>query len=496
MEGKGNGSAPVATVSTPQASGGWDWPTYGHDAQHTFAGRTTLTETTVKTLKKAWFFPTGDAVTATPTVVGGTVYVGSWDDCFYALDLETGSVRWKIRLKSQNAVTPYPGETHRDISSDGGLVTSSAWFEPGGGTRPPLVIFGGGYTLYALNAETGAVYWEHDYPGRPGTPQPDLDGTRIFSSPVVADGNVIFGVDVDGQKGSAGFIAAASLATGDPVWEFQTDVGSDGSIRFDGCGSVWSSGTVLPSLGLVVFGTADCNFSNIEPISDSVLALHIDTGELAWTYRPPLSSVACDWDFGATANAGLGPGGVATFLGLGAKDGTYRSLDPATGRLRWSTNVVFGGFAGGFIATTAYDGSRVFGATAIGDFGRFESNGETLCDPSDPRDTASQNPSDHAFDASSGKVLWQVDRAASFAPTTFAGGMTFNGLGLAAEVVQVRDAASGRLVAQVSLPQFNWSGIATIGDALVFGLGSSYSASAAGIEVLTPGGAPPVVPSS
>ncbi len=43
-------------------------------------------------------------------------------------------------------------------------------------------------------------------------------------------------------------------------------------------------------------------------------------------------------------------GGHATFLGVGAKDGTYYSLDPATGRLRWKTNVVFGGFTGGFIA--------------------------------------------------------------------------------------------------------------------------------------------------
>ncbi len=71
--------------------GAWDWPTYGHDAQHTFHGRTTLTESTVKTLRKAWFFPTGDAVTATPTVVDGTVYVGSWDDYFYAVNLETGT---------------------------------------------------------------------------------------------------------------------------------------------------------------------------------------------------------------------------------------------------------------------------------------------------------------------------------------------------------------------------------------------------------------------
>ena len=132
------------------APGPWDWPTYGHDAQHTFHGRTTLTEATASSLEVAWYFPTADAVTATPTVVNGTVYVGSWDDWFYALDLETGRVRWKFRLSAQNAVTPYPGQHPRDVTSDGGLVTSSAWYQTGAGKRPDLVIFGGGYTLYAL----------------------------------------------------------------------------------------------------------------------------------------------------------------------------------------------------------------------------------------------------------------------------------------------------------------------------------------------------------
>jgi hypothetical protein len=60
--------------------------------------------------------------------------------------------------------------------------------------------------------------------------------------------------------------------------------------------------------------------------------------------------------------------------------------------------------------------------------------------------------------------------------------------------VQVRDLKTGHLVAQIGLPQANWSGIAVVGDALVLGLGSTYSPKAAGIEVLTPGGAPPVVP--
>ena len=490
-------ATPAAPPPAPTQVNSWDWPSYGHDAQHTFVGRSTLTETSVGTLRPAWIFPTGDAVTATPTVVGDTVYVGSWDDYFYAVNFETGALRWKVRLASQNAITPYPGQQPRDAASDGGLVTSSAWFEPADGKRPALVIFAGGYTLYALEAATGAVYWEHDYPGVPGAPDPNNDSTRIFSSPVVADGLVLFGVDEDGQPRSAGYVVAASLNSGKPVWELQTDVRAPGSAHVldDSCGSLWSSGTVLPDLGLVVFGTADCKLSGNAPYADSVLALHIRTGSLAWKFHPLGGTPPCDDDFGASANAGVSADGVTTFLGEGAKNGTYYSLDPRTGHLRWSTNVVFGGSSGGFIGTTAYDGRFVVGATAIGDFFPTKHGNKPVCDPSDPRDTESQNPADHGFVAATGTLAWQANDVASFSATTIAGGMVFNGPALS-QVLDVRALASGTLLAQVPLPQFNWSGIATVGNALVFGLGTTADATGSGIEVLTPNGVPPSVPGS
>ena len=119
-----------------------------------------------------------------------------------------------------------------------------------------------------------------------------------------------------------------------------------------------------------------------------------------------------------------------------------------------------------------------------------------VCNPSDPRDTVTQNPTDHAFDARTGAVLWQASGAASFDATTVAGGLTFNGPALAAKSVDVRDAATGRLIVRVGLPQSNWSGVATVGNALVLGLGSTFDPRVSGIEVLTPGGVPPVVPRS
>jgi outer membrane protein assembly factor BamB len=485
------GSAGAQSDSTRTRPGRWDWPTYGHDAQHTFHARTTLTPSLARALQPAWTFPTGDAVTATPTVVAGTVYVGSWDGWFYAVALRTGTLRWKFQLDAQPAVSPQPGHQPRDFTSDGGMVTSSAWFQPGDAHQRDLVIFGGGYTLYALDARTGGLVWKHAYTGRPDLPpDPVHDDARIFSSPVVADGRVMIGVSVDGSRGRRGAIVAASLRTGDPIWRFETDVDGGGRLLNDGCGNVWSSGTLLPKPELVVFDVADCHFNNPLQYSETVLALHVGDGSLAWVFRPQRHDVQCDTDFGATPNAGITARGTPTFLGVGSKDGTYYSIDPRTGALRWSTNVVFGGFTGGFIATAAFDGARVYGSTALGDFGRFEGAGMVNCAPGNPRDLPFQEPTVHVFDARTGSVTRQATGAPSFAPTTIAGNLTFNGLALR-DTVQVRDAGTGRLVTELTTPAPCWSGIATAGNAIVFGTGASHVGSPDGILAYTPNGTAP-----
>jgi outer membrane protein assembly factor BamB len=495
--GCGGASAVTSATSTGSsvshaagsAPGPWDWPSYGHDAQHTFVGRTTLTPASAATLSKAWFFPTGDAVTASPTVVSGTVYVGSWDGNFYAISLATGRLDWKDAFDAQHGVKPYPGEVPRDITTDGGLSISSAYYEPGAGGRPDLVIVGAGYTLYAFDAHTGAVFWKHRYPSSL-PPRPDTDPTNIDSSPVVFDGKVFFATAVNGQAGMRGRVIAASLATGDPVWIHELDISATGRILDNGCGDSWTSGSVIPVTGLVVFGTADCQGTADFPNSESIVALRTQDGSVAWSFRPSRPDHGCDFDFGASVNIGLDSSGHATFLGEGGKDGVYYSLDPADGQLRWSTKVVFGGSDGGFIGTPAYDGTRVYATTAFGDEGGGSAK---ACAPGNPTDVQMQNPAAHALDASNGSVLWEVGNVQSFGPTTVAGGMTFSGPALHKEV-DVRDASTGALLVTLPIALPSWSGITTVGDAVVFGTGDLPSPTPAGIYAFTPQGAPPAVP--
>ena len=467
-----------------------DWPTYGGGDARTFHGRTALDSTSVRTLAPAWFFQTGDAVTAQPTVVGGTVYVGSWDGWFYAIDAATGRLRWKHQLDRQPAVSPVPGHHGPgDITSDGGMVTSAATFiarapcRVQGGTAD-AVVFGGGYTLYSLRASDGRECWKRAYPGTGvnGAADPNRDGTRIFSTPAVVGGTVLFSPDADGSKGYRGYLVGADLSSGQPRWVTELDVDTGGRILDDGCGNVWASPTIVPSHGVEVIGVADCNYRGTAPNNERVLAVDIATGRIVWRFVPPRldpghggSDPPCDWDFGATANYDPVGDARGPFLGVAGKDGTYYRLDLA-GHLVWSTNVVFGGFAGGFIASTAYDrgAGRVYGATALGDFGRFEAAGALGCKPvTNPRDQLVQEPSVHAFVAAGGAVAWQGRLSQSFAPTTTAGGLVFVCDGLPPGRLDIRDSATGTVLNTVPLPANCDSGAVPWGNALILGVGSS-----------------------
>ena len=86
-----------------------DWPMYGRNLEHTFNNPDSLiTPKNVSRLQAAWVFPTGDAVTASPAVVDGVVYIGSWDGYFYAIDARSGQLKWKFRLDCQLTVVPLP----------------------------------------------------------------------------------------------------------------------------------------------------------------------------------------------------------------------------------------------------------------------------------------------------------------------------------------------------------------------------------------------------
>ena len=277
-----------APAAVPAAPGPWDWPTYGHDAEHTFHGRTTLTKTSVPHPAPSLVLPDrrrghrhayGRRQHRLCRVVGRLLLRLEPDDRRAALEGQA-----QVPGRHHSLPGPEPG----DAASDGGLVTSSAWFQPAGRDRPALLIVPGGYTLYALVAATGAVFWEHDYPGLPGPPDPERRQHADSSSPVPADGLVLFGVDEDGQPTSAGSIVAANLQTGDPVWEDQTDVAATGSkvALDDSCGSVAPRAPCYPIWGWWYSGRPIASSRERRPMPTRYWRLRIRNGTLAWRFHP------------------------------------------------------------------------------------------------------------------------------------------------------------------------------------------------------------------
>lgn len=526
------GPAPALGKTTDV--GRYDWPTYGHDLNRTFHGSTELNRSSVGSLESRWFFRTGGPVTANPIRVGNTIYVGSWDGCFYAIDVRTGRARWSYGVAlDQPAIIPRPkpGPCPRTVIknedfSDGGYITSSAYFLEGNRQRPDLVIFGGGFTLYALVAndlttrggrrfKAGQVYFERKFTGtgpvpigRPARPL-RTDQTRIFSSPAVVGKRVFFAV-ADGGPRTRGYLAAVMLGSpnqpatrGKTVWVRELSVSRKGKLENNGCGGVWSSPTIIRSLGLQVVGGSDCNYHAKGRYDERVLGVSLATGRIVWRFTPPRlarlgDDPGCNLDFGATANYSPATPSRKAFLGVGGKDGTYYRLNPATGKLIWERQVVFGGYLGGFLGSTAFDGRRVYGASGIGDY--RELRGDDVCDPGNrlypdsPPDLPIQEPSIHAF-GPNGSIDWQGTGSQSLGPTTVAAGMTFVCTVIEGSV-QIRNAEDGTLIHAVPLtvapPPYGAcsTGVVVSKNAIFLGTGMTQIDEPVGVWAFTPNGQP------
>jgi len=428
--------------ASPGAIDECDWPMWGHGPDRTFSYPcdTALSPGTVGELEEAWFFNAEDAVTATPAVVDGTVYVGDWSGNFYALDLETGERRWTFRARVHPRV--YAGQ-----------IVSSAAVADVAGER--TVYFGAGNTFYALGADDGQLRWHHPL----APPGDDDDPREIESSPVVADGMVIFGSDVhNADDGTPAAVFALDAATGEERWTTvtaPTDGGPAGggapgdTPTGPGCADVWGSPSVDLERRLVFVGTGNCTANDRwGSHSEAILALDLDTGEERWSYQPHPPN-RDDLDFAGAPNLFDVDGRAA--VGLGNKDAVYYAVDRETGELLWDTRVAEPGIpepgsdysTGGFIGPTALADGIVVGGTAVGGA-----------------------PYLHAIDAASGGVRWQQDVAGpTYAAAAEANGVVF--IGGADFTLRALDLRDGDILWERELSGAVSGGAVVVGDDLI-----------------------------
>jgi outer membrane protein assembly factor BamB len=143
--------------------------------------------------KLKWKFQTGDVVHSSPAIMDGILFVGSWDTYLYALDAITGKEQWRFKTGDDPAI-----HNHVGIQSSPAVAEGVVYF----GCRDS--------NFYAIDAKTGKQKWFFS-----------TNGSWVNNSPVVHEGKVYFGTSipglfhaVDATSGSVVF----SLPTKTPVF--------------------------------------------------------------------------------------------------------------------------------------------------------------------------------------------------------------------------------------------------------------------------------------
>ena len=140
----------------------------------------------------------------------------------HAVDLKTGTAKWKHDLDPSSAITTAPILAARStviVADDRGRV-------------------------YALDRLTGQTQWTSDVPG------------PVYATPAAADGRIIVGT-------TRGVVSAMDVSNGNTLWEFRVD--SD-LVKF---------ASPAVSDGRIVIGSSD----------GRVRAISADDGSLEWTWH-------------------------------------------------------------------------------------------------------------------------------------------------------------------------------------------------------------------
>jgi hypothetical protein len=158
--------------------------------------------------------------------------------------------------------------------------------------------------------------------------------------------------------------------------------------------------------------------------------------------------------------------------------------------------VVFGGDSGGFFGGAAFDGRRLFSATAFGDGNVLTQTG--LCDPAyrDPSnpnivDTYIQDPSLHSLAVNTGRILREQNDNESFGATTLGDHVVFAGfIGLSETNIPSVKAYDSATLAPLSSLSSNVGGspgmvnsaAIPIGRMLFFGSGNYFDGTGGGVH--------------
>ncbi len=299
-------SPPKMFSSAPLGSTDYPWTMFHHDSLR--LGATLASAPATGSLM--WSYTTGAQIYASPAVSDGIVFIPSYDNSgtLYAIDEYSGQLRWTFT-------------TIRPIFSSPAVANGIVYVASRDGF------------MYALNEQTGGQIWRTGNPNFP-----------ITSSPVVADGRVIYGtwcqavlcnpagqfMSLDANTGailwtnaatpSAPVISSPSVHIGRVF--FGENDGTIIALNETTGAQIWST---TPSGNVVVSSAPAVAYGRVYVGTGSrFVALNELTGATAWTFNDANNNATS----GAISNG-------AVFFGTGR--GNVYGLNATTGAQIWSS---------------------------------------------------------------------------------------------------------------------------------------------------------------
>ncbi len=391
-----------AAPAEPPPAPGEHWPGYGRDPGNSRSNpeERVIAAGNAASLTPVWRYE-GAGVTSTPVVAGGNVFVGTWRGKLLALRAASGRLVWETALPGAGSVTSTP------------CVAAAA---------DAIFVGDGTGTLHALDVATGAVRWSTRL--APDVPTAHLYGSPVHLPDVDVDLVVIGVASVELALPETqdfhfrGSVVAVDAATGVERWRVYMTEDNASS----GAGvSVWSTAAVDPARRLLYIGTGQSYEAPASVLSDALVAIHYDTGELAWHRQFTADDVFTffgefvgpDFDVGASPNLFTIAG--RDVVGVADKAGVYSALDRATGETVWARRLTDGSHLGGVMVTAAVADGAIYVTSNVW------TNYDDFADPGN-RAVA------FALDAATGASRWEhALTAPSFGAVTLANGVVYFG---------------------------------------------------------------------
>ena len=288
------------------------WPLHNFDLYGSrFAPTDQITKDNVGTLTPRWLFQHGviDGVSnqTTPVIVDEIMYITDSRGSVYAVNARDGHLIWTYdvtRLLGGGRREGYIFR-HRGVVYDDGVVYTAAgsfMFALDAKTGEPIESFGdGGQASVILD-----VLHEKD----PSIETAISVGYWFTTAPQIYNDVIYIGTTRSESHIAGGYVLAIDDQTGEILWHFNTVPQDENDQGWDIAGPTWVGGerngggiwetpSIDPELGMVYFAVGNpfgdsTKRDGMNLFTDSLIALTLDEGDLAWYYQQVHHDV---WDY-------------------------------------------------------------------------------------------------------------------------------------------------------------------------------------------------------